>query len=98
MPEPMSASAAAAVMAAAAAAQGAGSFFGSSQQANAQKKAAKLAAKEQKRKTFADLLNDALNRRHDISKDTRHSQNELAAARARSMQEAAANIRQALSR
>lgn len=97
MPEPISTSAAA-MMAAAAAAQGAGSFFGNRSQAAAQKKAAKLSAKEQKRKTFADLLNDALNRRHDIGKDTRHSQNELTAARARALQESAANIRAALTR
>ena len=95
MAEPISTSAAA-MMAAATAAQGAGSFFGGQAQAKAQKKSAKLAAKEQRRKTFADLFNEAMNRKHDIAKDTRHSQNELSVARARALQEAASNIRQSL--
>jgi flagellar hook-basal body complex protein FliE len=95
MPEPISMSAAA-LMAAGNAAQGAGSFFGAKAQAAAQKKAAKLSAREQKRKTFADMINEALNRTHDISKDTRRSQNELSVARARALQDAAAGIRQAL--
>lgn len=92
MPEPISASA----MMASAAIQGAGSFLGGSAQARAKKKAAKMSAKEQKRKTFADLFDAAMNRKHDISKDTRHAQNELSVARARALQEAAANIRQSL--
>lgn len=95
MPEPISTSAAA-IMAAAEAAKGAGSFFGNRAQTRAQKKIAKIAAKEQKRKTFADLFNEAMNRKHDMAKDTRHSQNELSVARARALQDAAANIRQSL--
>lgn len=95
MPEPISTSAAA-LMAAGNAAQGAGSYFGSQAQARAQLKSAKISAKEQKRKTFLDLFNEAMNRKHDFSKDTRHSQNELSVARARALQEAAANIRQSL--
>lgn len=95
MPEPISMSAAS-IMALGSALQGAGSYFGSREQAKSQRKAAKMGAKEQKRKTFADLLNEALNRKHDISKDTRRSQNELSAARAKALQDAAAGIRQAL--
>lgn len=91
MPEPISATA---MMAAAQALQGAGSYFGARSEAKAKKKG----FKEQKRKTFADLLNDAMNRKHDISKDTRHSQNELSAARAKALQDAAAGIRQSLLR
>lgn len=87
---------AAGLMALGSALQGAGSYFSGREQAEATKKAAKLQAKESKRKTFADLLNEALTRSYDMSKDTRHSQNELAAARAKALQDTAAGIRQSL--
>jgi flagellar hook-basal body complex protein FliE len=91
MVEPISTSAAA-IMALAQAAQGGAQYAGSRAQAAAERKK----AKEQKRKTFADLLNDALNREHDTSKDTRHTQAEMSGARAKAMQEMAAGIRQSL--
>ncbi len=56
----------------------------------------KKKVKESKRKTFADLLNEAMNRRHDTTKSLRGSQNEFAGARAKSMQDLAAGIRQSL--
>jgi flagellar hook-basal body complex protein FliE len=93
MVEPISATAAT-MMALAAAAQGGGSFMGAQAQAKAEKKK----AREQKRKTFADLLSDALNREHDTAKDTRHTQAEMSGARAKAMQEMAAGIRQSLGR
>jgi hypothetical protein len=83
---------AAAMMAAAQAAQGGASFMGARAQAAAEKKK----AKEQKRKTFADLLSDALNREHDTAKDLRHTQSEMTGARAKAMQDLAAGIRQSL--
>lgn len=87
---------AAALMALGSAMQGAGSYFGAKEQSKAQKKVGKMQAKESKRKTFADLLNEAMNRSHDTEKDTRRSQSELSAARARALQDAAAGIRQSL--
>lgn len=93
MVEPISTSAAA-MMAAAQAAQAAGSFMGSRSQAAAERKK----AREQKRKTFADLLNDAFNREHDTAKDLRHTQSEMTGARAKAMQDLAAGIRQSLGR
>lgn len=78
--------------------QGAGTYFGARETAKAQKKAAKLQAKETKRKTFADLLNEAMNRSSQTAKDTRGSQNELSVARARALQDAAAGVRQSLSK
>ena len=92
MVEPISTSAAA-LMALAAATQGSASYMGSAKQAAAEKKK----AKEQKRKTFADLLNDALNREHDTAKDLRHTQSEMTGARAKAMQDLASGIRQSLS-
>lgn len=91
MAEPISATA---LTAAAMAAQGAGSFFGANAQANAEKKK----AREMKRKTFADLLNDAMNRSHATAQDIRHSQTELSGARAKALQDLAAGIRQSLVR
>jgi len=73
---------------------GVGSYLSEKQKAKIEKKK----VKEMKRKTFADLLNDAMNRSHDTSKDVRHSQSELAGARARAMQETAAGIRQSLAK
>lgn len=91
MVEPISATA---MMAAAMAAQGGASYMGSRASAAAEKKK----AKEQKRKTFADLLNEAFNREHDTAKDLRHTQSEMSGARAKAMQEMAAGIRQSLGR
>jgi len=93
--EPISLSAAG-IMALGSALQGAGSYFGQKEQSKAQLKAAKLGAKENKRKTLAELLNEAMNRSHDTGKNTRQSQNELSAARARALQDTAAGIRQSL--
>ena len=73
---------------------GLGSYMGQREMAKVEKKK----VKEQKRKTFADLLNDALNRSHDTSKDVRHSQAELSGSRAKALQDMAAGIRQSLAR
>ena len=78
--------------------QGAGSYFGAKEQAKATKSASKMSAKEQKRKTFADLLNEALARAYDSSKTGRQTQAEFAGARAKSLQDLAAGIRQSLVR
>ena len=94
MVEPLSAT----ITAAGSALQGAGSYFGAKAQADATKKAAKLSSKEQKRKTLADLLNQAFSRSQDTSKDLRRSQNDLSGARAKALQEMAAGIRQSLVR
>lgn len=58
----------------------------------------KKKVKEMKRKTFADLLNSQLDRSHANEQGNRKSQNELTAARARALQDAAAGIRQSLVR
>ena len=92
MVEPISTSAAA-MMALAQAAQAGGSYMGSRSQAAAERKK----AKEQKRKTFADMLSESLNREHDTAKDLRRSQSDMSVARAKAMQDLAAGIRQSLS-
>lgn len=73
---------------------GVGSYFGNRELAKAEKKK----AKETKRKTFAELLNESMNRSHDTVKQNRSSQTELTAARAKALQDAAAGIRQSLVR
>lgn len=73
---------------------GVGSYLGQRELAKVEKKK----IKEQKRKTFADLLNEALSRSYDASKDVRRSQADLSGARAKALQEAAAGIRQSLTR
>lgn len=94
MVEPISAGTLAAITAISGAMQGAGSYMGAREQAKAMRKQ----SKETKRKTFADLLNDAMNRSSDSVKDTRHTQNEFSGARAKAMQDLAAGIRQSLGR
>ncbi len=74
--------------------KGAGSYLGQRQLAKAEKKK----AKESKRKTFADLLNESLARSYDASKDVRRSQSDLTGARAKALQDMAAGIRQSLVR
>lgn len=73
---------------------GLGNFLGAKAQAKVEKKK----VKEMKRKTFADLLNEAHTRSYDASKDLRRSQGDIAGARARALQDMAAGIRQSLIR
>lgn len=89
---------AAGLMALGSALSGAGSYFGAKEGAKASKESAKMSAKEQKRKTFADLLNEAMSRAYDASKTGRQTQAEFSGARAKALQEMAAGIRQSLVR
>jgi|GEM_PF-6737241 hypothetical protein len=74
--------------------EGLGKYLGEREKTKVEKKK----VKEIKRKTFADLLNESLNRSHDLGKDVRRSQGEFAGARAKAMQDTAAGIRQSLIR
>ena len=96
MAEPISGSmmALAALSALSAGAQGVAGYMSEKKKAKNEKKK----IREVKRKTFADLLNEALNRSHDTAKDTRRSQADLSGARAKALQEAAAGIRQSLAK
>lgn len=75
-----------------------GNIIAAQKNAKANIKSAKIGAKESKRKTLADILNEALGREYDASKTGRQVQGELSGARARALQEIAAGIRQSLVR
>lgn len=90
MVEPVTMSAAA-LMALGHALSGASSGYGAV-------KSAKIQAKETKRKTFAELLNEAMSRSHETTRDTRKNQADLSGARSRALQDMAAGIRQSLVR
>ena len=77
---------------------GAGKAISSYFDKKGKRKIEKKKIKEEKRRTLAQLLNESQNRSHDTSKNVRQSQNELASARARALQEAASHIRQSLGR
>lgn len=88
--------AAAGVMAAGSALQGAGSAIGGMQQAKSDKYASKKQAKESKRKTLADLLNEALRREYEAGQMTSNRQKEYRGDRAKVMQNLASQYVQAL--
>lgn len=75
-------------------ASGASDYLGKREENKIKKKQ----LKEQKRKTFADLLNDSLSRSYDSAKDVRRSQADISGARAKALQDLAAGYRQALVR
>lgn len=95
MVEPISTTAAA-LMAAGSAAQGAGSMFGGMQGAKATRYSAKKQAKEQKRKTLADLLNEALRREYESGEMAMKRQQDYRGDRAKVMQNLASQYVQAL--
>lgn len=76
----------------AAAAKGAGSYFGSQQE----QKAAKRRAKETKRETHANMLNDALQRSAELEAHRLASRQKLGKSRANKSQETADLVRGAL--
>lgn len=78
------------------AAQGAGSASSGKAQAKATKYSARKAAKEQKRKTLADLLNEALRREFEASQMGSKRQQEYRGEQARVLQNLASQYVQAL--
>lgn len=83
---------AAIITAATAAAKGGMDAYGNS----ISRKANKKQRKEDKKKTRADFLLELLKNQLESSQSTRHSQNESAVSRAKSMQDRAAEFRKAL--
>lgn len=88
--------AAAAAQAFAEAARGVGNVISAKKQAKTSKKTAKIAAKEDRRRTKADFLSKALQRRYDAKKDLRMTQSDLAQERRRALAEMASGFREAL--
>jgi hypothetical protein len=78
--------------------QALGSYLESRERNAANKKIAKIGAKEQKRKTKADLLAEALSRAYDSSKEQRSGQREHTGNRMKALMDVAANVRSALSK
>lgn len=75
-----------------------GNYMSARERAKADKKIAKIGAKEQKRKTKADLLNEALSRAYDSSKEQRSGQRETTGNRMKALMDVAANVRAALAK
>lgn len=75
-----------------------GNYLSAREAAAAQKKVAKIGAKEQKRKTKADLLTQALSQAYDASKDQRSGLRETSGNRMKALMDVAANVRAALAK
>ena len=75
-----------------------GNYLAARENAAAQKKVAKIGAKEQKRKTKADLLSQALSQAYDSSKDQRSAGREISGNRMKALMDVAANVRAALAK
>lgn len=95
MGEPMGA-AAAGMSAAGQAVSGIAQGIGATQQAKASKYGSKKAAREQKRKTLADLLNEALKREFEAGQNLSKRQQEYRGEEARVLQNLANQYVQAL--
>ena len=78
--------------------QAIGSYLEGRERNAANKKIAKIGAKEQKRKTKADLLAEALSRAYDSYKEQRSGQREHTGNRMKALMDTAANVRSALSK
>ncbi len=78
--------------------QALGSYLESRERNTANKKIAKIGAKEQKRKTKADLLAEALAKAYDASKEQRSGQREHTSNRMKALMDTAANVRASLSK
>ena len=87
---------AAAATAGAQAMQGVAQGIGAGMQAKASKYGSKKQAKENKRKTLADLLNEALKREYEAGQSTRKSQMENRTQQAQVLQNLANQYIQAL--
>lgn len=85
-----------ALKAGAAALGGVASMAGGMKQAKAAKYSAKKQAKESKRKTLADLLNEALRREYESSQMSSNRQKEYVGDRAKVLQNLASQYVQAL--
>ena len=88
--------AAAGIAAAAEAFKGAASAIAAKEQAKATKYSSKKNAKETKRKTLADLFNEALKREHESGQSGLQRQQEYRGDRAKSLQNLASQYVQAL--
>jgi flagellar motor switch/type III secretory pathway protein FliN len=75
-----------------------GNYMAAREAAAAQKKVAKIGAKEQKRKTKADLLSQALSQAYESSKEQRSGQRETSGNRMKALMDVAANVRAALAK
>ena len=78
--------------------QALGSYLENRERNAANKKIAKIGAKEQKRKTKADLLAQALSQAYDSSKDQRSGLRETSGNRMKALMDVAANVRAALAK